>query len=695
MASGAEVGNGYVLIKPTLDDAALSSIESKGKSSGGKFGGAFSVAAGNLMADVVKNFGATVADTFKTAFNNYANYEQLVGGVDTLFKESSATVQANAKNAFKTAGMSANSYMENVTSFSASLLQSLDGDTSKAADYADRAMVDMSDNANKMGTDMERITDAYQGFAKDNYTMLDNLKLGYGGTKTEMQRLIKDAAAMTDVQEELGITVDESSMSFGNVVNAISVMQKSMGIAGTTAEEGSETISGALNKMSAAWNNFLTGIFDENADLGQLTEDLFTSIGDVVKNVLPRIGVLVQNLVTKLPGIIIGALQTLPQTLAPTINTIFGDEIGGSINETLGGAFTGISESFTKLGESMGPLIQTIGELLKPIVSLIMSVAQTVIPLVMQAVGTVVDFLSESVIPTITDVLSTFTPVVQTIAQSISEKMPLIKKIISGAMTNIKRIIDTVWPAVRQVIKTAVNAISNIIKVAWPIISAVVDTAMNAINTITNDVWPSVANTVEGVVNGIKSFIKPAWAAISGTVEKATDGIKGFIDGLKPIIQTVTNIFNDVKSAITDPIGTAQTFISNFASKISQIIGGLDLSLPSIALPHFSVWGGEFPFGIGGEGSLPSFSVDWYAKGGFANEPTLNGYGEKGLELYWPGYSPYFEKYAQGIAEHMPKGTGGVTVNVEHMEVRKESDIRRVAEELNTRINRQAIGAFA
>jgi hypothetical protein len=166
-----EVGSGYVKIEPRMDDGAVSSLESKGGKAGGGFGNAFSVAAGNLISNAVMKLGESVANTFKTAFDNYANYEQLVGGVDTLFKESSAIVQENASRAFETAGMSANEYMENVTSFSASLLQSLGGDTKAAAEYADRAMVDMSDNANKMGTDMGRITDAYQGFAKDNYTI--------------------------------------------------------------------------------------------------------------------------------------------------------------------------------------------------------------------------------------------------------------------------------------------------------------------------------------------------------------------------------------------------------------------------------------------------------------------------------------------------------------------------------------------
>ena len=234
--------------------------------------------------------GATAIGAItKSATENFAEYEQLVGGVETLFKESANVIQGYAADAYKTAGLSANEYMETVTSFSASLLQSLDGDTAQASEYANRAIIDMSDNANKMGSSMEMIQNAYQGFAKANYTMLDNLKLGYGGTQTEMQRLIADAAAMTDVQKELGVTVDASSMSFGNIVNAISVMQSSMGIAGTTAAEASQTISGSIAAMQSAWSNLVTGMADENADFETLVSNFVDSVATVGDNLLPTI----------------------------------------------------------------------------------------------------------------------------------------------------------------------------------------------------------------------------------------------------------------------------------------------------------------------------------------------------------------------------------------------------------------------
>lgn len=258
----------------------------------------------------------------KSAVTAYAEYEQLVGGVDTLFKGNSGTVQKYANDAYKTAGLSANEYMDTVTSFSASLIQSLGGDTKKASEYANTAIVDMSDNANKMGTDMSSIQDAYQGFAKQNYTMLDNLKLGYGGTQSEMKRLIKDASEMTGVQKKLGVTVDASSMSFDNIVNAIHVMQESMGINGTTAKESSQTISGSIASFKSAWQNMLPALIKGGDDFDQCVDNLIESIVGVRNEAGELEGGVINNLKPAIQKAISG-LGTLLEELAPTIEEQF------------------------------------------------------------------------------------------------------------------------------------------------------------------------------------------------------------------------------------------------------------------------------------------------------------------------------------------------------------------------------------
>ena len=306
------------------------------------------------MTGAVFAVGTAAGAIIKSSLGVVANMEQQVGGVETLFKDSANTVIDNANRSYKTAGMSANNYMETVTSFSASLLQSLGGDTAKAASYADRAIVDMSDNANKMGTSMRDIQNAYQGFAKQNYTMLDNLKLGYGGTQEEMKRLVSDAAKLTDVQKELGVTVDANSLSFGNIVNAISVVQKQMGITGTTSKEAATTIEGSVSSAKAAWENFEAGVISAN-DLVETfwtaTQNIFTNLGQII----PRLGKTGIDVVSALAGKIGGAV---PQVKG------FTDAIE-SIADKLGGMDTGQLANLGKMSAVLigaAPALSLIGK---------------------------------------------------------------------------------------------------------------------------------------------------------------------------------------------------------------------------------------------------------------------------------------------------------------------------------------------
>lgn len=235
--------------------------------------------AGKVAAVGVGAATAAVGALTKTAVEGYSEYEQLTGGVETLFKGSADAVMGYAENAYKTSGLSANEYMSTVTSFSASLLQSLGGNTEEAARLADQAIVDMADNANKMGTDMSMIQNAYSGFAKQNFTMLDNLKLGYGGTQQEMQRLLEDAQAISGIEYDIS--------SYADIVEAIHVIQNEMGITGTTAKEASETIGGSVASMKSAWQNLVVGFADENANIDELMDNFLASVGTVADNILP------------------------------------------------------------------------------------------------------------------------------------------------------------------------------------------------------------------------------------------------------------------------------------------------------------------------------------------------------------------------------------------------------------------------
>lgn len=317
MASSATVGSAVVKLRFDGKDvkSELSGIEKQTSDFGSKIGGIFKnvakvgVAAFSTMAGAASAF---VGKTAKAAVEGFAEYEQLVGGVDTLFKDASDIVQKNADIAFKTAQISANDYMSTVTSFSASLIQSLGGDTAKAAQYADTAIIDMADNANKMGSSMESIQNAYQGFAKQNYTMLDNLKLGYGGTRGEMQRLLKDAEEISGIHFEMD--------NFADMTKAIHIIQEEMGITGTSAAEASQTIQGSVNSMKAAWQNLVVGISNDQADFAALMGQFVDSAGTFLENVIPVIETTlpkIAELIDKLVPIIMAKLPGLIQTLLP------------------------------------------------------------------------------------------------------------------------------------------------------------------------------------------------------------------------------------------------------------------------------------------------------------------------------------------------------------------------------------------
>lgn len=366
-----------LMIKVGLKDEASGKAEgvaSKVVGTLGKAGATVAKAVGVGVAAV----GAGVAAVTGMSMNAYAAYEQNVGGIKKIFgnmgksledyaamtgqtveqcsgkweqlEQAQTTVLANADRAYITAGLSANRYMEQVTGFSASLVSSLGGDTVKAAEYANTAMVDMSDNANTFGTAMEDLQNAYQGFAKQNYTMLDNLKLGYGGTKEEMQRLVKDAHAVNSA-------VDESSLSFDNVVLAIHTMQEQMQIAGTTSREAATTIEGSCNMAKAAWENWVTELGKDDADMGKLTEELLQSVETAASNVVPRVATIVGTALSQLPSLVTSVGPVLGQAFVDIFTQALGsaaEAVPGPMGDILSAVSDGvdeIGERFKGLGE--------------------------------------------------------------------------------------------------------------------------------------------------------------------------------------------------------------------------------------------------------------------------------------------------------------------------------------------------------
>ena len=352
--------------KLTLDKSNYDEGLSQAESSGSNF--AKKLSSGLKTAGVVLSTGITAASAAvgkltKMAVSGYAEYEQLVGGVETLFGESSSILMGYANRAYATAGMSANKYMETATGFAASLLQSLGGDTKAAADLADVAIQDMSDNANKMGTDITSIQNAYQGFAKQNYTMLDNLKLGYGGTKTEMLRLVEDAQkldktfkANTETVTKNKKKVEQLAPTFADVVKAINIVQQNMGITGTTSKEAAGTITGSLASVRAAWENLVVGMADEDQDFSQLISNFVDNAVVALKNLVPRIQKALEG---------VGRLVT-------SMVDVIGNELPGLVSSLLPPLLQAASQLFAAIASALPTLMQVIIDQLPTIITTIL-----------------------------------------------------------------------------------------------------------------------------------------------------------------------------------------------------------------------------------------------------------------------------------------------------------------------------------
>lgn len=422
------------------------------------------------MASAIKEATAALVDLGKQSIMGFAEQEQLIGGVDTLFKESSAQVQQYANEAYKTAGLSANQYMETVTSFSASLLQSLGGDTAAAAQKADQAITDMSDNANKMGTDMTSIQNAYQGFAKANYTMLDNLKLGYGGTKQEMERLLADAEKFSGIKYDIS--------SYADIVDAIHVVQTEMGITGTTAKEAATTIQGSANSMKSAWSNLLTGMSNENLDLDKLVQNVVDSVGTYADNLLPR-------LQTMLPRFADGMTQ-LVNGLVPYV---------GPAMEML-----------------LPALVQGVGGLVSGIVQ--------ALPAAVEAITAVVPMLVEQLTLLLPQIVSAGVEIIASLASGIGENLPAlipaavdaVIEVASGLVANVDKIIIAAGQLIGGLTQGLIEALPRLVVRLPEIIGAIVKGLLSGMSAI-GEVGVQL---VRGLWEGISSSATWLWNKLSG-----------------------------------------------------------------------------------------------------------------------------------------------------------------------------------
>lgn len=545
-----------LMVKIGVDDQASGRIGSIASGITGTVGGIAKVGATAFAAVGAAAVGATGV-IVKQALDAYSSYEQNVGGIQKLFgnmgksveeyaaltgqstaeigdkwqtlEDSQNKVLSNAQNAYKTAGLSANAYMEQVTSFSAALISSLGGDTVKAADYADMAMVDMADNANTFGTSIGDIQNAYQGFAKQNYTMLDNLKLGYGGTQQEMQRLIQDASKMTDVQQKLGVTVDSSSMSFDNIVAAIHVMQESMQIGGTTAREASTTIEGSVSAMKAAWDNWLVGLGDDSANISALTGQLVDSAVVAASNIVPRVSQIVGTLVGELPSIVSQAGPVLSEAFA---------EIG--------------SAAVSSLRASLG------GD--NPIASLATEAVQAITGLV-------------QVVETATTPWEAFGLAAAYAVNEVTEHLPEIGEV---APSVLQSLVDGILGGIGALSDVAVTLMSSLGGFISENGGQLIESGVGAVLQLS-----------EGIRENAGQMVDAALQLAVGLAQGLADGLPALIENVPLIVTNIAGVINDNAPKILE---TGIQIVITLATGLINAIPTLIANVPQIIQAFVSVW---------------------------------------------------------------------------------------------------------
>lgn len=633
---------------------------------------------GSSMVATLKKVivAAGIGKAFSAAISEGAALQQSIGGVETLFKTSAGKVRAYAEEAYRTTGLSANKYMENVTGFSASLLQSLGGDVSLAADVANRAMVDMSDNANKMGTSMDSIQMAYQGFAKQNYTMLDNLKLGYGGTQQEMKRLIKDAAGYKDIQDKLNVSVKDGDMSFGNIVNAISVVQKKLDITGTTALEASKTFSGSFEAMKAAAQNVL-GKLTLGEDIQPALDALLESTKTfLVNNLAPMIG----NILKQLPKLLLG-------TLKGVFTSMFGEGIGSALTgilTSLAGAFAGF-----KLFSVFSGLPGIIATVKTAVTGFFALLSANPIGIVITAIGALVaglvyfftqtetgkaifqDFMTwlsatwNELVPVLTEVWNNIvtaattawnalvefvTPIVQEVAAFIKTVWDGISAWWTENQGLIQQTFETVWNAIQTVIQTVMPIIQSIIETAMNTLAPFIEGTWNNICTVVTTVWELIKNSIQTAINVVQGIIKAVMQAINGDWSGAWETIKGIgetiwnglINAGKIIFDGFAQILSNIWETIKSVASSAwETLKASVLSIIDGLVSGAQNAWNTMSDAVSSLVSNVTGF----------FDQLWNINLFSAGQAILQGFLD-GLQSVWSSVTDFVGGIASWIAEH-------------------------------------------
>ena len=612
-------------VKITCDDQASGEVDKIGDGIKNKLG----IAAKAGVAAVAAVGTATIA-IGKTALDAYSNYEQLVGGIDTLFKASSGKMQQYAANAYQTAGVSANRYMEISTSFAAALISSLGGNTEAAADMANTAITDMSDNANKMGTSLETVQEAYMSLSRGNYEMLDSLKLGYGGTKSELERLLSDAEKFSAAQ---GKVRDFSVDSYSDIVEAIHIVQDEMGITGTTAEEAATTIEGSVNMAKAAWDNWLAGLGNEDADMGVLTDQLVQSVVTAGENIIPRFGQIMSNLVTTVTtyapqvgaAIMSGISQLDFTSIGQTASDLILMLVDGIV-QNLPMLASAALQIVMALGQGLitnGPqILASLGQLLLQLANFIIQNVPNILNAAVQFFGMLVQGIAQNaptIIATLVSLLGQLiAQVISWAAQMLGQAISAGAQFLSGLAGQLSQVPGRVAEFLAGVISTVIGWVTQFASNATSAASQFASNLINGLASIPGQVTSIGSNIIQGLVNGVTGAAGKLINAVKGAVGNAIEGAKNLLGVHSPsrvfrkigqytmqgaalgVDDDADLLLQSTDNAMRGMISTAQDIavpgVGNVAGGESAVISWLAENLPAI-IAKFTPVMGESEFG--------------------------------------------------------------------------------------------------
>lgn len=691
MAEGVTVANAFVQVMPSMEGATsnitaaiMPGMQSAGDKAGSTFGSVFSGKVGGAM----KALGGAMVGLFAVDKLTSA-YSEVEAGLNNVKIATGATGDSAKalEEVYLNVSKSVVGSFEDVGSAVGELNTrfGLQGEELEAAsEQAMKYAKVTGQDATQAIQDVSRMMNNAGIPASEYSATLDKLTVAGQAAGIDVGKLTTTVTDNAASFKEMGLSTDDAIAMLANFeksgANTSAILAGMKKGVATWTQEGKSAKEGFAEFVEGVENGTVTAqdamdIFGSKAGMtmydaaqkGQLSfDEMYDAITSASDGALDDIyydtltaGEKFDILGKNLQAGFFEIMEPIVDAITPYIDDIV---------SFLSSAISAVVGFVVPLAETIGGFLEQIHEQFAPVYDDV----QGAIPVILEVLQSLVDFFISEIIPTAQEIWEIIQPALETIYASIMENMPMIQETVGSVMTFIGSVVETVWPLIKDHIINVMTAVSTAIRVAWPLIESIIRETCNKIQFITEDVWPVVQSVIETVTGAITSAI----------------------DGMSSVIGSVQSTFDAIQQAIENPMETAQSIIEDICWTIESIIGGMDLSLPDIAMPHFWVWGGQFPWGIGGEGSMPDFGVDWYATGGIVNGAQLIGAGERGAELIWPSYGPYLDRYADAIASRMGD-RGGVDIHDCTFYVRKEDDIRKVAVQLNTLINRQTVGGIA